>query len=164
MPSAGQPHVRRVQTDSHHQYEFQLFMRCFLLDFMLMSAEGDEGTALLRKQNEEGFCREVRKDWEVPWKFLNFKKLRFKKNIEFKLITIKSLPTTFPKGHRIDSAYLKRHTFLIILLHDVRHFQEGIMCRREDFDVSNIWTLALKKKTNKPQPNMTAVMICNCSF
>lgn len=28
----------------------------------------------------------------------------------------------------------------------MRHFQEGIMCRREDFDVSNIWTLALKKK------------------
>lgn len=56
--------------------------------------------------------------------FSHFKKLRLEKTIEFKLMTIKSFPTTFPKGHKTDLPYLKRHTLLIVLLQDTRHLQE----------------------------------------
>lgn len=56
--------------------------------------------------------------------FLNFKKLSLGKKKKFKLIPVKSFPTTFPKEHKIDLPYLKRHTILIILLHDMRHLQE----------------------------------------
>lgn len=104
MPSV--PGVEGAYSDNQW---VSVFCVVFYVEFHF---KWDEGIGWWNKKSKILLLRKGKKRMieKLLESFLNFKKPRLKKNIEFKLITIKSFPTTFPKGQ--DWFTISKETYL----------------------------------------------------